>query len=121
MFVIKDFKNEDLEEFFNIFKEIGVTEIQADWAAQNNFEEFSFICWNNQNEDIDVDDSLLKNSQHIDIVSRHKGLICYLDGFLKSCIPINYKDNFGSFGFIKFKIEERDYEIIKFEYSQNLD
>lgn len=121
MFVIKDFKSNELEEFFDIFKEIGIVEIQADWAAQNNFEEFNSICWNSDNEDVEICDSLISNQHHIKIISEHESLSFYLEKFLKSCIPINYKDDFGSFGFIKFKIEERDYEIIKFEYSKNLD
>jgi hypothetical protein len=121
MFVIKDFKSSDLDEFFDIFKEIGIVEIQADWAAQNNFEEFNSFCWNSDNEDIEIHDALVSNQKHIETISLHNGLPFYLEKFLKSCIPINYKDDFGSFGFIKFKIEERDYEIIKFEYSKNLD
>lgn len=121
MFVIKEFKNEELETFFDLFQELGIIEIEADWAAQGNFEEFSSICWNNNNEDVELSDSLITKKEHIDFISRGPGIISYLDSFLKSCIPSNYRENFGSFGFIKFKILERDYEIVKFEYSRDLD
>jgi len=122
MFIIKDFGQSDLDKFFEIFKELGIVEIEADWAAQGDFEEFNSCCWSADSEDIILDDSMIKNQNHVEhIKNSSSGIVEFLDGFLKSCIPINYKDQFGSFGFIKFKIEEKDYEIVKFEYSRFLD
>jgi hypothetical protein len=121
MFVIKEFKNEELEEFFDIISEIGIVEIEADWAAQNNFEEFNFFCWNSKNEEIDINESLLLNDNYSKIILSHTNLFNYLNKFLMGCIPMDYKEKFGSFGIIKFKIKDRDYEIIKFDYSELLD
>ena len=118
MFVFKEFAEDDLDRFFDIFKEIGITEIEAEYSAQGDIEEFDYYCWNQDNEDVIMHDDLLKNQSHKVFINSkcEKGLNAFLGRFLKSCIPIDYKEKFGSFGFIKFKIEERDYEIIKFEY-----
>jgi hypothetical protein len=126
MFILKDFSNDDLEKFFEIFKELGVIEIEADWAAQGNFEEFSSHCWILDDcgitDDLELSTVTVKNQDHSNHINNSSsGIVEFLDNFLKSCIPSNYKENLGSFGFIKFKIEEKDYEIVKFEYSRNLD
>lgn len=122
MFILKDFSDYELEKFFEIFKGLGVVEIEADWAAQGDFEEFSSCCWTADNEDLELNDSMILNIDHTQHINNSSsGIVNFLDNFLKNCIPSNYKDNFGSFGFIKFKIDEKDYEIIKFEYSRDLD
>lgn len=122
MFILKDFKDEDLEKFFEIFKQLGVVEVSADWATQGEFEEFSSYCWTADNEDLELTNVVVQNQDHSNHINNSSsGIVEFLDNFLKSCIPSNYKENFGSFGFIKFKIEEKDYEIIKFEYSKCLD
>ena len=54
MFILKDFSDHELEKFFEIFKELGVVEVEADWAAQGDFEEFSSCCWTADNEDLEL-------------------------------------------------------------------
>lgn len=123
MFILKNFNEEDLEIFFDIFTELGITEIEADYMGQGNTEEFNFYCWTQENEELDVTDNTECPNKHKEYIqNNHDGnLSKYLNQFLRSCIPLDYKDNFGSFGMIKFKMEERDYEIIKFEYSSSLE
>lgn len=119
MFILKNFNEEDLETFFDIFSELGIIEIEADYMGQGNSEEFNFYCWTQESEELDITDNTEYPDKYKDYVNNnHSGsLLKYLNQFLRSCIPLDYKDNFGSFGMIKFKMEERDYEIIKFEYS----
>lgn len=122
MFVIKNFCEEDLEIFFNLFHSLGIVEIEADYMGQDELEEFNFYCWNDESEEVPItEQTVFDNSYKEYIQNKHSGsLPGFLDSFLRSCIPIDYKDKFGSFGMIKFKMEERDYEIIKFEYSERL-
>lgn len=123
MFVVKNFDNEELETFFDIFSALGVIEVEADYMGQGQQEEFNFYCWNNNNEEIEITNEIKLDAKHkIFIEEKHSGsLTTYIEAFLKNCIPLDYKDNHGSFGVIKFKMQERDYEIIKFEYSESLE
>lgn len=123
MFVLKNFNDQDLEIFFDVFTDLGIVEIEADYMGQGDLEEFNFYCWSEENDEIEITDNTECFEKHKEYIrDNHSGSLSkYLNTFLRSCIPLDYKDNFGSFGVIKFKMEERDYEIIKFEYSGNLE
>jgi len=123
MFVLKNFNGEDLEIFFDIFAELGIKEIEADYMGQGETEEFNVYCWSEENEEIDIKDNTKYPENYREYINNNYdgSLARYLDSFMRNCIPIDYKENFGSFGVIKFKMDERDYEIIKFEYSGSLE
>lgn len=123
MFIVKNFCEEDLEIFFDVFGSLGIIEIEADYMGQDDLEEFNYFCWNNENEEVEITDKTICLENHRAYVDKnHDGSLSkYLDSFLRACIPLDYKEKTGSFGMIKFKMPERDYEIIKFEYSEKLE